>query len=147
MHAQSTSKKEVMRNRIRGSLMMQDFSDAGMSLRQTSPSIFKLDHDNEFESKYTEQEILGEGGAAVVKKCVNKQTGIAFAAKVMRKYDLEKEANSRREFELIKDLDHPNIIKAIEFIAADSWTYLVMEMAIGKELQKCEISNVKSVIK
>jgi hypothetical protein len=61
-----------MRNRIRGSLMMQDFSDAGMSLRQTSPSIFKLDQDNEFESKYTEQEILGEGGAAVVKKCVNK---------------------------------------------------------------------------
>ena len=48
---------------------------------------------------------------------------------------------------MIKDLNHPNIIKAIEFIASDSWTYLVMEMAVGKELQRCEIKNVKSVIK
>jgi hypothetical protein len=93
-----------MRNRIRGSLMMQDFSDAGMSLRKTSPSIFRLDNDNEFEEKYSEQETLGEGGAAVVKKCVNKSTGKIFAAKVMRKYDIEKEANSRLEFSLIKDL-------------------------------------------
>ena len=52
----------------------------------------------------------------------------------MRKYDSEKEANSRREFELIKDLSHPHIIKAIEFIASDSWTYFVMEKAEGQEL-------------
>lgn len=47
----------------------------------------------------------------------------------MRRYDEEKEASSRREFDLIKNLEHPNIIKAKEFIASDSWTYLVMELA------------------
>ena len=80
---------------------MLDFSDAGASLRQTSPTIFKLDPESDFELKYTELEILGEGGAAVVKKCQRKKDGQIFAAKVMRRYDAEKEANSRKEFELI----------------------------------------------
>lgn len=101
-----------MRNRIRGSLHMQDFSEAGASLRQTSPSIFKLDMENDFESRYSELKILGEGGAAVVKRCQRKADDKFFAAKVMRKYDAEKEANSKREYQLIEGLDHPQIIKA-----------------------------------
>jgi len=40
-------------------------------------------------------ETLGEGGAAVVKKCRNRISGVMFAVKQMRRYDEEKEANSR----------------------------------------------------
>jgi serine/threonine protein kinase len=54
----------------------------------------------------------------------------------MRNYDPEKLANSRREFDLIKSIPaHPNIIRAIEFIATDRWTYTVLELAKGQELQ------------
>ena len=52
------------------------------------------DHD-EFHRKYEEMETLGEGGAAVVKKCKNRKSGILFAVKQMRRYDEEKEASSR----------------------------------------------------
>lgn len=55
----------------------------------------------------------------------------------MRRYDEEKEASSRQEFELIKNLkEHPNIIKAHEFIATERWTHTVMEFGEGIELQK-----------
>lgn len=55
----------------------------------------------------------------------------------MRRYDEEKEASSRQEFELIKNLkEHPNIIKAHEFIATERWTHTVMELGEGIELQK-----------
>ena len=54
----------------------------------------------------------------------------------MRNYDVEKEAHSKKEFDLIYMLpEHPNIISAKEFIVTESWTYLVLECADGKELQ------------
>lgn len=54
----------------------------------------------------------------------------------MRRYDEEKEASSRQEFDLIKNLkEHPNIIQAQEFIATERWTHTVMELANGIELQ------------
>ena len=66
-----------------------------------------------FHRKYEENEILGEGGAAVVKKCMEKDTNKLFAVKIMRNYDHEKELNSKSEFDLIKSIpDHPCIIKA-----------------------------------
>jgi len=89
-----------------------------------------------FHSKYEEQETLGEGGAAVVKKCRHRDTGKEYAVKMMRNYDAEKEMNSKKEFELVNEFPHhPNIIKMQEFIATENWTYTVMELAEGKELQ------------
>ena len=54
----------------------------------------------------------------------------------MRNYDVEKEAHSKKEFDLIHKLPvHPNIISSKEFIITESWTYTVLEYAEGKELQ------------
>jgi serine/threonine protein kinase len=80
---------------------------------------------------------LGEGGAAVVKKVRRKEDGKMFAAKVMRKYDLEKEMASKAEFDLMTQIpSSTHLIKATEFIACHSWTYLIMELFEGMELQK-----------
>ena len=90
---------------------------------------------DEYVRQYEDIETIGEGGAAVVKRSRHKEEDKIYATKVMRKYDLEKEINSRNEFELIKSItDHPNVIKAKEFIATDQWTYTVMECAPGIEL-------------
>ena len=59
---------------------------------------------DEFHRNYEEMEILGEGGAAVVKKCRHKQTNKLFACKIMRNYDIEKEQSSRQEFDLVKSI-------------------------------------------
>ena len=54
-----------------------------------------------FHRKYIELEQLGEGGAAVVKKCRNKNSSVEYACKIMRNYDSEKELNSKQEFLLM----------------------------------------------
>mmetsp|Transcript_42005 Transcript_42005/g.64323 ORF Transcript_42005/g.64323 Transcript_42005/m.64323 type:complete len:206 (+) Transcript_42005:676-1293(+) len=91
---------------------------------------------DEFAEKYNELENIGEGGAAVVKRIENIASKEIFACKVMRKYDIEKEMSSRAEFELMKSIPvHPVIVQAHEFIATPRWTYLVMELFKGEELQ------------
>lgn len=50
---------------------------------------------DEFTKKYEALETLGEGGAAIVKKCRQKATDKFFAAKIMRNYDQEKEMSSK----------------------------------------------------
>jgi hypothetical protein len=52
----------------------------------------------------------------------------------MRKYDNEKEESSRKEYQLLKEINNETIIKAEEFIVADGWTYAVIELAQGQEL-------------
>jgi serine/threonine protein kinase len=90
---------------------------------------------NQFARKYSELEQIGEGGAAVVKKCKNKVTEKVYACKIMRNYDEEKERTSRAEFELIYyKKDHPNVINATEFISTIDRTYTIMELAPGVEL-------------
>ena len=59
-----------------------------------------------------------------------------MAVKMMARYDLEKELSSKSEYDLMASIKaHPCIVRPIEFIASESWTYLVMELALGKELQ------------
>lgn len=76
--------------------------------------------EDDYLNKYEEIEQIGEGAAAVVKKCRHKEDGQFYATKVMRNRDLEKEIASRAEFDLIHGLEeHPHIIKAKEFISTE----------------------------
>jgi len=79
-----------------------------------------------------------------------------FAAKVMRNYDAEKEMSSKAEYNLMKEIKpHPNITSVEEFIATENWTYTIMELAEGLELQdyifknseKMTISIIKDMTK
>ena len=82
-------------------------SDQSSPIRRQYPSSIncpKVFENDAFHRKYDELEILGEGGAAVVKKCMNKATGKYFACKKMRNYDIEKEMSSKSEFTLIQSL-------------------------------------------
>lgn len=99
--------------------------------------------EDEFSNKYIELEILGEGGSAVVRRVQRKADNLFFASKSMRKYDNEKEANSRKEYEMMKTMDHNSIIKVEEFIVTENWTHLIMELAPGKELQKQQLNRAE----
>ena len=64
----------------------------------------------------------------------------------MRNYDIEKEMSSKREFDLMNSIDaHPNICKAVEFITTENWTYTIMELAVGLELQEFVFKNAESI--
>jgi hypothetical protein len=95
-----------MRSRIRGTLSMASFDikKCPDSMQERPDQVQKVLEEqeeeapisiDEFHRKYDELEILGEGGAAVVKKCMQKESNKLFAVKIMRNYDIEKQMSSK----------------------------------------------------
>ncbi|CAK4645481.1 hypothetical protein LEN26_005585 [Aphanomyces euteiches] len=91
-----------------------------------------------FESVYTMGRQLGEGNFSVVKECKHKATGETFAVKCIKKSSLKKKdlANIHREMDILRKLDHPNIVKLVDVFdnEAGDMCYLVMELVTGGEL-------------
>mmetsp|Transcript_32536 Transcript_32536/g.56254 ORF Transcript_32536/g.56254 Transcript_32536/m.56254 type:complete len:621 (+) Transcript_32536:773-2635(+) len=87
---------------------------------------------------YEVQEVLGQGGFAVVNKCVHKPTGHVRAVKIVHKSGLSYEqvdAKYRlREIKVLRSLDHPNILRCHELFEDRSRFYIVMEYCQGGEL-------------
>eukprot|EP01121_Diplochlamys_sp_Union-15-3_P018022 TRINITY_DN6472_c0_g1_i4.p1 TRINITY_DN6472_c0_g1~~TRINITY_DN6472_c0_g1_i4.p1 ORF type:complete len:429 (-),score=74.81 TRINITY_DN6472_c0_g1_i4:74-1360(-) len=86
---------------------------------------------------YTFGKVLGQGGFSVVKLGTLKSTGEEFAIKIVDKASLAKKNDLhllQREIEIMKKLDHKNIIKLQEVFDEDNYLYLVMEIVVGGEL-------------
>jgi len=85
----------------------------------------RLDNVNEiYDFKYP---AIGRGGNGEVYKVIHKQSGLERAIKKVAKVgfmqsDLEK---IKREVESLKNLDHPNIVKVIEYYQDASYFYIV----------------------
>lgn len=81
---------------------------------------------------------LGAGGFGEVFSCVHKKTGIERAVKkIARSSASAEETNNEtviREFNILKELDHPNILKQIEMLYDDDYYYIVTEVCKGGEL-------------
>lgn len=78
---------------------------------------------------------LGQGSYAVVKLATEKSSGEKVAIKIYEKYKLadpRKMKNVRREIQLLKQMDHPYIIKLHDSFENSKQIHLVMEY-IGKQ--------------
>jgi serine/threonine protein kinase len=75
--------------------------------------------------------------AASVYKCVEKKSNIVRAVKKMRTDDEEKMQAAANEYELLKSLEHPNIIEVYQnyLDTLRNTMYTVMEFAPGLTLQ------------
>lgn len=84
------------------------------------------------------QEPLGSGAFAEVWLCTHKQTQETRAVKILHKSGIsEEDIRSRAVFsevEILKSLDHPNILKVFEYFEDDSDYYIVMEYCQGGDL-------------
>ncbi|OQR97843.1 calcium/calmodulin dependent protein kinase [Achlya hypogyna] len=90
-----------------------------------------------FSSVYSMGPALGEGNFSIVKQCTHKATGKPYAVKCIKKTALKKKDldNIHREMEILRKLDHPNIVKLIDvFDNEGDMCYLVMELVTGGEL-------------
>jgi calcium-dependent protein kinase len=67
-------------------------------------------------SEYKQGEILGEGAFGCVRVVKHKNTGIVRAMKQIKKSNIikEEEENMFTEVNILKQIDHPNIIKLHE---------------------------------
>ncbi|KAM9985551.1 hypothetical protein ACTFIZ_009106 [Dictyostelium cf. discoideum] len=90
----------------------------------------------EVEKIYEFKEELGRGAFSIVYLGENKQTKQKYAIKVINKSELGKdyEKNLKMEVDILKKVNHPNIIALKELFDTPEKLYLVMELVTGGEL-------------
>jgi len=85
--------------------------------------------------KYIIQDELGRGAFSIVKLVVEKSTGIKYAVKIINKSKVEQDMTRLvTEMEILKKVQHPNIIALKEIIDTKSCLFIVTEVVSGGEL-------------
>lgn len=87
-------------------------------------------------SIYEIGEKLGEGGYSTVKKGTHIQTKEKVAIKICNREGISKEDEQalRDEVQILKELDHPNVISCRDFFEEKDKFYVVLELVEGGEL-------------
>lgn len=85
--------------------------------------------------KYILGDELGTGGFSVVKEATSKADGEKYAVKIIEKSVIKEDIKLlKREIEIMKKVDHKNILKLHEIFEDDDKVYIVMELVNGSEL-------------
>ena len=87
---------------------------------------------------------LGKGGYGKVYELRHKKTGEIRACKHLSKLDIKNLEKFRNEIELLRTMDHPNIIKLYEIFESERSLYLVMEECKGGELFEKIIERIRA---
>lgn len=79
---------------------------------------------------------LGKGKFGLVKSATHKKTGKKVAVKIMSKKEMEPSdvELQRREIEVLKMCQHPNIIRLLDIFENQDYIYIVMENLSGGDL-------------
>lgn len=104
--------------------------------RRTKSRSFVSANEGVITDSYELCDKLGKGASGIVSKAVFKSTGAIRAVKVIRKKKQSSEALMKlwEEIEIMKTLDHPNIIRLYETYVDESRIFMVMELCRGGEL-------------
>ena len=77
---------------------------------------------------------LGSGGYGNVFYAEHKKTETPRAIKVIEKKNIQQHESLINEFRLLKEMDHPSIIKLYEIYESENYLYMVVEYCEGGEL-------------
>eukprot|EP00835_Amoeboradix_gromovi_P003071 NODE_191_length_15469_cov_0.243071.p3 type:complete len:604 gc:universal NODE_191_length_15469_cov_0.243071:4484-6295(+) len=85
--------------------------------------------------EYDILETLGSGAFSEVKKAIHKETKNLVAIKIIDRAKCKgKESMIQSEIDILKKVEHPNIVKLYEIFESPDKIYLVMELVTGGEL-------------
>ncbi|CAO1402984.1 unnamed protein product [Diamesa hyperborea] len=89
-----------------------------------------------FSDNYDIKEELGKGAFSIVKRCVQKSTGLEFAAKIINTKKLTSRDFQKleREARVCRKLQHPNIVRLHDSIQEENFHYLIFDLVTGGEL-------------
>lgn len=79
-------------------------------------------------------EVLGRGGFGEVYKVIFKVNNEMRAMKVIEKKAMSDKNNFRKEFQILKELDHPNVLKLYHSFEDEKFFYIVSELCEGGTL-------------
>jgi serine/threonine protein kinase len=99
---------------------------------------------------YSDFEKVGEGTYGVVYKCVEKKTNRIVAIKKIRLESDDEGVPSTaiREISLLKELNHPNVVKLMDIVHDETKLYLVFEfldLDLKKYMDSTETLNPQLV--
>ena len=80
--------------------------------------------------------VLGRGAYGEVRKAIHLATNESRAVKIIYKQDCNTEDQQKifKEINVLRQLDHPNIVKIYEYFHTDKFIFIVMELVSGGEL-------------
>ncbi|KAF8765239.1 Calcium/calmodulin-dependent protein kinase like protein [Argiope bruennichi] len=89
-----------------------------------------------FSDNYELKEELGKGAFSIVRRCVQKNTGLEFAAKIIntKKLSARDFQKLEREARICRKLNHPNIVRLHDSIQEEGYHYLIFDLVTGGEL-------------
>lgn len=85
---------------------------------------------------YQVLEKMGEGAFSVVYRAKHLETGTFVAIKILRKYQMDNAQKQAvmKEVIIMRQLNHPNIVKFVEFVESEPYYYIVQELVPGGEI-------------
>ena len=155
---QSAIKEKLIKaNSFQRNKIKEEIKDLNKKIRTFSSSPFTINttinnrnKDNKI-SHYEIGKIIGKGAYATVKICKNKITQEKFAMKIYEKKILNDNIKNKcilREIEILKKLNHPNIVKLYDTIISDKNILLIQELVNGislRDFYNKEIRNQKNI--
>lgn len=125
----------------KANLKNQNGAQVGDSKVITDINNFVVDYVPENTTKITKEykiwaEVIGRGAYGEVRKALHIPTNEMRAVKIIYKQECspEEQQNIFREVKVLKQLDHPNIIKIYEYFSDDKFIFIVTELMQGGEL-------------
>ncbi|CAG8561781.1 23885_t:CDS:2 [Cetraspora pellucida] len=94
----------------------------------------------ELEKRYRiSKNVLGVGSFAIVKECMDKETGESYALKIISKKVIKsmtqgKEDMLTTELDILKKIQHENLVKLRDLYETKDGVYIVTDLARGGEL-------------
>jgi calcium-dependent protein kinase len=88
--------------------------------------------------EYDIKERVGGGAFGTVYRCIHLATKAERTVKVIKKINLlNNRMKVRMEIDIIRKLDHPNVIKMYEAFEYDQTLYLILDYCRGGTLKSC----------
>lgn len=102
-----------------------------------TPGLFIMENQGSLDNSYRYEKQLGQGKLRIkiigsygtVYKAIHKKSGEVRAIKLIDKQNVprEKEGELFSEIKVLKEMDHPKIMKIFEFSSDEKYYYLVSE--------------------
>ena len=82
------------------------------------------------------EKVLGSGAYGEVREVYHKKTKERWAVKIIYKEECseEEKRSIMKEVAIMKEIDHPHIVKIFEFFESQRFIYIIMELLSGGEL-------------